>query len=213
MLITSERPMPPMTLLESTGASQFVPAPEVEAWARAIFIEDGGALNNPEHAHLRSADIGMLWTNADNVRRGRTVLGQCETGQPSGPMGKWGKARAEQQIVEWFGAVPDFIITISAGFAASCSDATFCALIEHELLHAGQERDEFGAPRFSKMTGRPIFGMRSHDIEEFFSVAQRYGQPPAAWPNCWTRPGRPDGCQLKSLLPADVSRSRGLTRP
>jgi hypothetical protein len=40
---------------------------------------------------------------------------------------------------------------------ASRDDATFCALVEHELSHCGQERDEFGMPRFKKSTGLPAF--------------------------------------------------------
>lgn len=56
-----------------------------------------------------------------------------------------------------------------------CSDAEFCALIEHELYHASQERDAFGAPKFSKSTGKPVFTLRGHDIEEFVGVVRRYG--------------------------------------
>jgi hypothetical protein len=90
-------------------------------------------------------------------------------------MGKWQKARAEQQIVEWFDHVPDFVLTFDAGYAESCNDAHFCALIEHELYHCGQERDEFGMPRFKKSTGLPAFCIRGHDIEEFVGVVRRYG--------------------------------------
>jgi hypothetical protein len=71
------------------------------------------------------------------------------------------------QIIGWFGDVPDFIITIDAEYAMSCSDAEFCALIEHELYHAAQETDPFGAPKFRKSTGLPVFTLRGHDIEEF----------------------------------------------
>lgn len=37
------------------------------------------------------------------------------------------------------------LLTFEAEYAASCSDAEFMALVEHELYHAGQERDVFGA--------------------------------------------------------------------
>lgn len=70
--------------------------------------------------------------------------------------------------------VPDFLITIDAHYAAQCDDAEFCSLIEHEMLHAGQERDMFGAPKFTK-AGRPKFAMRGHDVEEFVSIVRRYG--------------------------------------
>nr|WP_271894430.1 putative metallopeptidase [Phyllobacterium sp. IY22] len=48
--------------------------------------------------------------------------------------------------------------------------------MEHELYHAGQDRDSFGAPKFRKSTGLPVFILRGHDIEEFIGVVRRYGQ-------------------------------------
>jgi hypothetical protein len=48
------------------------------------------------------------------------------------------------------------------------------ALLEHELYHAGQERDGFGAPKFRK-SGLPAFAMRGHDVEGFVGVVRRYG--------------------------------------
>ena len=89
-------------------------------------------------------------------------------------MGKWRKARAEQQIREWFGHVPDFILTFDANFMSQADDATFCAVVEHELYHCGPERGEFGEPKFRK-SGRPAFAMRGHDVEEFVGVVRRYG--------------------------------------
>lgn len=41
--------------------------------------------------------------------------------------GGWQKARMEQQMHEWFGAVPKFIITLAADYCSQCSDAEFCA--------------------------------------------------------------------------------------
>lgn len=130
---------------------------------------------NPDHAHLIPASIGMLWTTVSNSKKGRTVIGQAEMGQPAGMMGKWARARAEAQVLGWFGLVPDFIITIDANFWVSASDAQACALIEHELYHAAQDVDAFGAPKFSKSTGRPVFVIRGHDVEEFVGVVRRYG--------------------------------------
>lgn len=173
------RPLPPDTITSVDARVTFAPAPELVEWARATFINEDAKLFNPDHFHLNSASIGMLWTNVTNGRRGRRIVGQCEEGKPSGMMGKWGKARAEQQIIDWFGYVPDFIITIDAEYFTGCSDAEFCALIEHELYHAAQERDAFGAPKFSKSTGRPVFTLRSHDIEEFVGVVRRYGSDAA----------------------------------
>lgn len=157
---------------------EFRPAPELEAWARAAFIDEHGALMNPEHAHLRSAHLGFLWTNVPNGRHMRAIAATCELGKPQG-QGRWAKARSAMQIRTWFGAEPDFIITVWTG-AWDEDDWAACALIEHELMHAAQDRDEFGAPKFAKQTGRPVFAIKGHDVEEFVSVVSRYGADAAA---------------------------------
>lgn len=169
------RPLPPADLFEVSAANidRFVPAPDLTLWIEGTFLDDDGDLTNEDHVHLRQATIGALWTTTANSRQGRTVVGQAEVGAPRA-MGRWAKARAEQQVREWFGFVPDFILTFSASYAVNASDAEFCALVEHELYHCGQERDEWGAPKFRK-SGLPAFTMRGHDVEEFVGVVRRYG--------------------------------------
>ena len=167
------RPRPPESLFDHSVFDWFTPAPDLVEWMAATFIEDGAALQNEDHAHLRQARLGALWTNCGNTRHGRTILATCETGDPKA-MGKWARARADQQMIEWFGEVPDFILTFDAGYADTCSDVAFCALVEHELYHAGQEQDGFGQPKFTR-EGKPKFGLRGHDIEEFVGVVRRYG--------------------------------------
>lgn len=166
------RPAPPADLLD--GSEVFRPAPELWEWARASFVAEDAALVNEDHAHLRHADIGFLWTSVANSRQGRRIVGQAERGEPLGAMGKWAKARARAQVCAWFGGVPAFIITIDALYASDCGDAEFCALVEHELYHCAQERDAFGAPRFTR-EGLPMWTMRGHDVEEFIGVVRRYG--------------------------------------
>jgi hypothetical protein len=169
------RPHPPEAMFERLYGElgRFVPAPEIIGWAQTTFIDDDASLPNEDHAHLRQAKLAALWTTIPNGRQGRTIIGQAEPGDPA-VMGKWRKARAEQQIVEWFGDIPDFILTFDAKYASQCSDAEFMALVEHELMHCGQERDEWGAPKFRK-SGLPAFCMRAHDVEEFVGVVRRYG--------------------------------------
>lgn len=167
--------MPLIADVDPVDVQGFAPAPQLRDWAYATFIDDGAVLENPDHAHLRDADIGFLWAMIDNARRGRMVIGQAEPGTPQGAMGKWAKGRAEQQVTEWFGGVPDFIITVHSPWWQQATDAEACALIEHELYHCAQEHDEFGQPKFSRQTGRPVYGMRGHDVEEFIGVARRYG--------------------------------------
>lgn len=166
--------MPPVDEVEGFGA-WFAPSPELGEWASTSFIADGGPLRNPDHEHLRSATIGFLWTNVSNAKKGRMVIGTAEPGAPQGAMGKWGRAKATLQVTDWFGMLPDFIITIDAAWWLQASDAEACALIEHELYHCAQDQDEYGAPKFNKQTGRPVFTMRGHDVEEFIGVVRRYG--------------------------------------
>ena len=124
--------------------------------------------------HLRLADIGVLGTAVENSRQGRHVVGQAERGEPAA-MGKWAKARAEFQIVQWFGDLPDFILTFDAGYAANCSDVPWCVPCEHELSHCGVERDMYGAPKFRKSTGLPAVTLVGHDVEQFIGLVRRYG--------------------------------------
>jgi hypothetical protein len=159
---------------ENLEAPTFIPAPELETWLRSTFIDEGSPLQNDDHFHLRLAGIGVLWTSVENSRQGRRVVGQAERGEPA-VLGKWAKARAELQIVQWFGDLPDFILTFDASYAANCSGAQWCALCEHELSHCGVERDMYGAPKFKKSTGLPAFTLRGHDVEEFVGVVRRYG--------------------------------------
>lgn len=171
-----QRPTPPDHLLDIESVVEgigFEPSKELADWFRAVFIDEGGPLYNPEHEHLQIANIGALWTNVTNRKNGKVIVGQAERGQPMA-MGKWAKARAEQQVIQWFGEIPDFIMTMDAGYASVCSDVEWCALVEHELMHMAQEHDEFGAPKFTN-TGRPKFTIRGHDCEEFVGIVRRYG--------------------------------------
>ena len=172
--VNRARPYPPEVMFGLDDFKSFVPATDIADWVEATFFDPSSPVANPEHYHLANAHIGYLWTVVENNRKGKRVIGQCETGSPQGAMGKWSKARAEQQVVEWFGSVPDFIITLDAEYCRQCGDAEFMALVEHELYHAGQEHDEFGSPKFTKY-GAPKFAMRGHDVEEFVGVVRRYG--------------------------------------
>ena len=167
------RPMPPSLITDTFAPSAFRPAPELDAWVRATFIDEGAWLENPDHAHLRGAEIGWLWTNVPAKRHGRIFLGQCE--MPVETAATWGKARGEFLLRQWFGEIPNFVITIYAPLAVEMDDRQFAALVEHELYHASQAKDEWGQPKFSSQTGEPVFSMRAHDVEEFVGVVERYG--------------------------------------
>ncbi len=167
----SRRPCPPADLLESP-LGFFRPALDLEAWARDTFIDERGPLHNPTHAHLADARVAFLWATVEYRRQGRQILGQAQILPPSGS--PWSAGRSCQQIEEWFGGMPDFMITLDARACDNLDDPSFCALVEHELCHCGQARDQFGGPKFDR-EGRPAFAVLGHDIEEFTDIVRRYG--------------------------------------
>ncbi|VVP89793.1 hypothetical protein PS918_03121 [Pseudomonas fluorescens] len=168
-----DRPTPPLSLLELSDVGiRLIPAPEVWEWLQSEILADTGSIHNEDHAHLLDADIRVMWASAAFAKKGRTVVGQAE--QVAFRAGGWQKARMEQQMIDWFGDVPTYIITLAADYCAQCSDADFCALVEHELYHIAQAKDQYGAPKFTK-EGAPKLEMRGHDVEEFVGVVRRYG--------------------------------------
>jgi hypothetical protein len=177
-LATPSRPLPPADFRNVRG-DVFLPARELRDWIFKTFIARDGALFNIEHWHLGQARIGVYWAFADNSKQMRTVIGMVNLPKPiSG--GAWEKARFRMHLRhsfdDWYhGQELDFLLTISAPYAYQASDAQFCALIEHELYHMAQKRDQYGAPAFHKQTGRALYALRGHDVEEFVGVVRRYG--------------------------------------
>lgn len=170
------RPMPPVSLVDLSGFGiRLTPAPEVWEWLQAEILADTGSIHNEDHAHLLDADIRVMWASSAFSKKGRTVVGQAE--EVAFRAGGWQKARMEQQMMDWFGDVPAYIITLAADYCSQCSDADFCALVEHELYHIAQAKDKYGAPRFTQ-EGLPKLEMRGHDVEEFVGVVRRYGASP-----------------------------------
>jgi Putative phage metallopeptidase len=174
-----DRPHPPSSLVDLSDLSDFsirlTPAPEVWEWLQAEILADTGSIHNEDHAHLLDADIRIMWASASFEKQGRRVLGLAE--QVAFRAGGWQKARMEQQMLDWFGDVPAFIITLAADYCSTCSDAGFCALLEHELYHLAQATDKYGAPAFTK-EGAPKLKIQGHDVEEFVGVVRRYGASP-----------------------------------
>ena len=174
-----DRPYPLSSLAQLSELTdigiRLTPAPEVWDWLHAEILADTGSIHNPDHAHLLDADISVIWASSSFEKQGRTVLGQAE--QVAFRAGGWQKARMEQQMRDWFGEVPAFIITLAADYCAQCSETDFCALIEHELYHIAQDTNQCGEPAFTK-EGGPKLKLRGHDVEEFVGVVRRYGASP-----------------------------------
>ncbi|MFK3718474.1 putative metallopeptidase [Pseudomonas fulva] len=163
--------MPPADLLESPFLL-IAPACEVWEWIRREVLAETGSIHNPEHSHLNDACIGVLWASSAFIKKGRSVLGQAE--QVMIRVGDWQKARQEQQMREWFGEELQFLITLAADYCAQCTEAEFCALVEHELYHIAQATDQCGTPKFAQ-DGLPKLEMRGHDVEGLVGLVRRYG--------------------------------------
>ncbi|MFS9578673.1 putative metallopeptidase [Klebsiella quasipneumoniae] len=169
------RPYPPVNFIGENWPpyTQIIPSSEISEWVNQNILSEEGRIHNPDHIHLLDADVAFMWASGAFEKKGRYVLGQCE--QVMLRAGGWQKARMEQQMHEWFGRIPKFIITLAADYCEQCSDLEFCALVEHELYHIAQATDDYGAPKFNKETGMPVLKLRGHDVEEFVGVVRRYG--------------------------------------
>lgn len=154
-----------------------LPCQNLDKFTRETFLNEKHFLFNLDHIHLTKARIGYLFTTELNSRHGKGIIGTCEI--PTFRCGKWQKARQEQQIYEWFDFMPDFLITYSASFwmneFENAMPQNILSLYEHELYHAGQAKDMFGMPRFSKATAKPVFALAPHSFEEHTGVVRRYG--------------------------------------
>ncbi|WGK60523.1 putative metallopeptidase [Halopseudomonas sp. SMJS2] len=170
------RPSPPASLTQINDLAdiftRLVPAPNVWEWIQSEVLAETGSIHNPDHAHLLDADIEVMWASTAFAKKGRSVIGQAE--QVAFRAGGWQKARMEQQMRDWFGRVPAFIITLAADYCSQCSDADFLRLVEHELMHIAHATDQYGAPKFTQ-EGMPKLFLRGHDVSEFVSIVERYG--------------------------------------
>lgn len=170
-----KRPQPPESITGICEAA-FIPAPEVWEWIKVVFLNPESKLFNPDHKHLGAFNfqhIAVLWANGGFKKQGRIVVGQAERIMINAS--GWKKDRQEVQLIDWFGTVPDYLITLDAQFCTECDDISFCALIEHELYHIAHKRDRFGFLSYNRETGKPNLEIRGHDVEEFTGVVRRYG--------------------------------------
>lgn len=167
------RPMPPRDLC-SPGLG-FARAQELEDFARTEFLSRGGIFWDPEHGHLQSASIGILWASSAHVDKGSVKAGAAQLVKRAEPR-KWGEALQVAFLQQFFGAqLPTFRITLSAPICAAYDDRQFFALVDHELSHCAVAKDAYGAPRFSEVTGEPIWTTRPHDHEGFVGTTDRWG--------------------------------------
>ena len=169
---TMRRPSASPELLEIGAIPSFQPDPDLMLWVDSVFLDEDGPLYTGDHDHLPKGEIACMWTNVEQIKKDRRVIGQAEK---PGTGATWSTARAIQQLEGWFGYIPPFLLTFDALACASLDNATFCALVAHELYHCGQATDRFGMPRFNEATGEPVWRINPHDVEEFVGVVRQFG--------------------------------------
>lgn len=171
--IAYTRPPPPPGMRQE-GLS-FQRAEDVEALIRNDFTGRGGLFFDPEHGHLSSARIGVLWAAQPEKDKGKAIIGRMELLKPGNPR-TWGEAQRRAYLHLQFGPnLPVFLMTLFAPWCHTATDREFLALVDHELLHASAKKDEFGVPQFNSETGQPVWSLRPHDYEGFAGTVERYG--------------------------------------
>lgn len=83
--LVETRPMPPENLWEPGFSIE--PSGEVADWTKANFILEGSLLSNPKHAHLRPADLHVMWTNIPYLDGDVPVVGMAELVRVGGSPG------------------------------------------------------------------------------------------------------------------------------
>lgn len=164
-------------LIDSGGLLHFEPANnDLWPWIEETFLCEWGKLHNPDHEHLLSfqpPEISFLWAYAKCEAKDKRVYGQTEKVMIN--VGGWRKQRQELQLINWFGDVPKYIITLDARVCQVMSDTDFCSLVEHELYHIGHKKNKDSGEFEYTSVGEPRLYLRGHDVEEFHGVVQRYG--------------------------------------
>jgi hypothetical protein len=128
----------------------------------------------PEHAHLKDHEqrFLILMRAEQDYAAGVFNLGRVHKPEVQGKL----RPLFEQLLVQCYGFMPDWIITIDRQWWREATPVQREALVFHELCHVKQAIDRFGELRFNTQTGEPIFELRAHDLEEFRSVVERYGR-------------------------------------
>lgn len=129
-------------------------------------------LRMPEHRHLVDNEIDLDWLMRcdEKVKAGRRILGTVYEPVVQGEL----RDMFEWMLTRLLGRLPAFLIVLDEAYWTKAGPLDREILIFHEITHIQQKLDKYGAPRFDR-DGRPVYGLRGHDVEEFTSVVARYG--------------------------------------
>ena len=125
-----------------------------------------------EFEHLKDGEprIGFLYALKPVVKQGRQIIGQAHIPSVQGQL----KGVFDWLLAKLFDGTPDFLITLDNEYWQDADARTREILVFHELSHCVQKTDKDGDPRFDE-EGRTVWGLQSHDVEEFKATVARYG--------------------------------------
>jgi hypothetical protein len=102
----------------------------------------------------------------------RSILGACcMPGAGTGAL----QGLLLQLLDDTLGYDPTYVVVLNEDWWSEATPLQREALVFHEVLHCEHAKDQYGTPRYNKITGLPVPGTRAHSLEEFQSVVERYG--------------------------------------
>lgn len=117
------------------------------------------------------AVIAFMMRRDEKIKAGKRILGTCYMPKVQGdlsPMFDW-------MLERTLGYFPDFLIVLDHAWWEIASLRSREILVFHELKHCAQRHNKLGEAMFERDSGRPVWNIVGHDVEEFTSVVGRYG--------------------------------------
>ena len=129
-------------------------------------------LTLPEFDDLLRGEVKIDWLLKRDMKTkgGRHILGTVYLPKVQGdlnPCFVWMLARL-------FNREPDYLIVLDQAYWYNANDLGREILVYHELKHCIHKRNKLDEPMYTE-EGRPVWGLRGHDVEEFTAVVRRYG--------------------------------------
>lgn len=125
-----------------------------------------------EHVHLLEGEavVDFLLVSEPVIQQGRQVLGAVHMPMVQGKL----RGVFEWMLLEKLGRLPDFLMLLDKDYWREGGSIDREILMYHEMCHCCHKEDKYGEPRFDE-SGRPVFGLIGHDVEEFSKTVERYG--------------------------------------
>lgn len=130
-----------------------------------------------DHVHLQQATVGYMFRDDELRRRGDVIHAEAilverilQSEKRYARIVKWAILRILK-----LDELPHFLILIDRNIWEGYSIEEKVALIDHELSHCDQDREEDGETTKLHKDGTPCWRIRGHDLEEFCGVVARNG--------------------------------------